>query len=144
MLAVPIIKFKKLWGYQLHEDAFVYTELLGWRIVTDWIELMPSGKLITKKGYAWDGATGAADTDDILIASLFHDAVYQLMDEGHLPISCKKIADDLFRDINKLTDMPWYRVRWTYRAVRIGGRPSTTANKRPLLTLPKPLTIASS
>lgn len=50
--------------------------------------------LITAKaGYAWDGASGAVNTESWIIASLIHDILYQLMREQLLGRSLRKQAD---------------------------------------------------
>ena len=57
---------------------------LGCNIETPYILLNKSGLLVIKKGYAWDGLTLFPDFPKALRASLVHDALIQLCDEGHL------------------------------------------------------------
>ena len=49
--------------------------------------------LTAKKGYSWDGASGAINTESWIIASLIHDMFYQLFREELLKRSLRKQAD---------------------------------------------------
>ena len=86
-------------------------------IDTEFIKLDRMGNLYIKKGYAWDGATGAIDTPSIIHASLPHDAFCQLANMGLLPKSSRKKADKLFRKMCRTDGMWWPRVWWTYLGV---------------------------
>lgn len=49
------------------------------------VKLTSSGCLTVHPGYAWDGPSGPApDTPELMRGSLVHDALYQLLREGHL------------------------------------------------------------
>ena len=64
-------------------------------IFTDYISLGTDGVLMIKRGYAWDGASGPTyDTKSCMRASLVHDALYQLIREGHLSPNHRKDADE--------------------------------------------------
>jgi len=89
------VKYKAGYKYQLVEDEWFFTRIFGHTIKTDYIELHSMGTLIIRKGYAWDGATGAVDTNTILRGSVGHDALYQLIRMGLLSRGHKKEADDL-------------------------------------------------
>jgi hypothetical protein len=97
-----------------------------------------SGGLLTARaGYAWNGADWpAVDTRTIIRGSLIHDALYQLMDEGKLPLNCKERSDRKFVEICRIDGMSKYRAFWVYRAVKIFGRPDTGANKSPVKRAP--------
>lgn len=57
------------------------------------------GWLYINPGYLWDGPSGPAkDTRDAMLASLYHDALYELMRHGKLPQSVKDLADKLLKD----------------------------------------------
>ena len=51
------------------------------------------GTLTLKKGFCFDGASGAFDTDTILRGAAGHDAKYELIRQGLLPMSDRDIAD---------------------------------------------------
>ena len=52
------IKYRKLnnYNYQVWETYTVQTPILEYKIVTPFITLFKNGKLMIKRGYAWDGA----------------------------------------------------------------------------------------
>ena len=88
------------------------------------------------QGYAWDGPSGPTiDTKDSMRASLVHDALYQLIREGHLPQAYRKQADILLREI-AIEDGMWRWRAWGwYWAVRkFGGKHN--AKPRPVHTAP--------
>ena len=86
---------------------------------------IPVKKIVIKKGYAWDGASGPTfDTCASFRASLVHDALYQCMRLGYVTQDSRGGVDRLFRDM--LGDMgPVRRGLW-YWAVRLFGRKSAT------------------
>ena len=91
------MKYRKLkaWKYQLTEPLEVK---LGFmppdNIDTEFIILRIDGRLLLKKGYAWDGASGPCpDTTNIMKGSLTHDALYQLMRLNLLDRKYRKFAD---------------------------------------------------
>ncbi len=56
------------------------------------------GKLLVRARYAWDGPSGPTfDTPTNMRASLFHDALCQLIGEGLLDKKYRKYADELLR-----------------------------------------------
>ena len=76
--------------------------------------------LLVKAHYAWDGPSGPTfDRSENMRASLFHDALCQLIGEGLLDKKYREYADKLFRQ-HCLEDgmKPW--VAWCYyQAVRV-------------------------
>lgn len=95
------IKYRDGYKYQLAEG---YSLQLPWkpekRIDHDFLYIDETGLLVIFPGYAWDGASGpTVDTDSSMRGSLVHDALYQLMREGRIPISCRGMADQLLKDI---------------------------------------------
>ena len=74
-------------------------------------------------GYQWDGASGPTwDTESTYWASAVHDAFYEAISSGQLPMVFRKPADQLLRDM--MRDDGAGRVRsWYYwAAVRLFGR----------------------
>jgi hypothetical protein len=118
----PPLKYKKGYRYWVAEDF----ELdIGARIRpavaggNSFVELSAAGVLITRRGYAWDGASGPAiNTENWRTASLVHDGLYQLIREGVLTMDQRKDADDLMRDILVGKQMWTPRVVWSHLAVR--------------------------
>ena len=63
-----------------------------------YITLLPTGWLTVGECYAWDGPSGPTfDTPTNMRASLFHDALCQLINEGLLDKKYRKYADELLR-----------------------------------------------
>ena len=94
-----------------------------------WVVLNLSGELLIIEGYAWDGASGPGlDTRSIMRGALVHDALYQLMREGGLPMSYRKKADKLLRKMCREDGMMWIRAWWVYWAVRIFGREAASGS----------------
>ena len=121
------IKYKKIksdkYKYQLMDSCMIITKFRPVkRIVTDFIELGTDGFLIIKKKYSWDGPSGISiDTETFMRGSLFHDALYQLIDEGHLTTDNRLMADKLLRRVCRDDGMGWFRAWYVYRAVRLFG-----------------------
>jgi len=91
------MKYRKGYKYQLANDFKVNLNEDHWDehsfgIDTEYISLHGS-KLSIKKGYAWDGATCFPDTKSIIIGSLIHDALYQLIRNSLLEIDSRLYAD---------------------------------------------------
>ncbi|KKK46831.1 hypothetical protein LCGC14_3161330, partial [marine sediment metagenome] len=100
------MKYRSLkhWKYELLVEEFVEVSLhLLEPIITSYIilgkTLTPNGcKLTVNARYAWDGPSGPTfDTPTNMRASLFHDALCQLMAEDLLDRMYRKYADELLR-----------------------------------------------
>jgi hypothetical protein len=91
------MKFRKLkpWKYQLTETLETRIGFLPPdNIDTEFILLRTTGQIITKKYYAWDGASGPCpDVKRVMKASLIHDALYQLMRLNLLDRRYRQAAD---------------------------------------------------
>jgi len=66
-------------------------------VYTDFVE-MGAGEITIADEYAWDGSTGVSDKHSI-IASLVHDALYQLMRLGLVDLKYRIVADRIYRDM---------------------------------------------
>lgn len=97
------MKWKSGYKYQLVEDVqFKIPIQPGMPIQCGpFIHLRADGLLTVKAGYAWDGCSGPTwDDATNMLAGLIHDALYQLMRNGMLPIDVfKPMADQLLYDI---------------------------------------------
>ena len=109
--------------YRLLEDIVIRnTRITNYYVNTTQIKLAYNGDLTIRKGYTWDGATGAIDTIDFMLASLVHDVLYQLMRRALLPINQRKRADNLLITIAQANGMTSLRAVFVYIAVRLFGR----------------------
>jgi len=112
-LRIMKLKYKSGYKYQVVED-FYYFIAMEEDIKTRFIELDIHGTLTIRAGYAFDGASGPTwDSKETMKASLVHDALYQLMREGHLSQDCRKATDALLRDIGIQEGM-WKIRAWTW------------------------------
>jgi len=87
--------------YQLADSMMVFIpELVGLPNITHvpfvWAY---GGWLVILVGYMWDGATGVPNNPDNMRASLFHDALYELMQLGLLDRKYRDVADKLLREL---------------------------------------------
>ena len=92
------MKYRSLknWKYELLERMKVRVTIKE-TVLTDYITLTPF-ELIVGNRYAWDGPSGPTfDTPTNMRASLFHDALCQLIGEGLLDKKYRKYADELLR-----------------------------------------------
>ena len=106
--------------YQLTGDACCLVKI-GKQLDTPFIRIK-SGVLLVKELYAWDGPSGPTiGTPSFMRGSLFHDALYQLIREGHLASSWRKYADQLLREICLEDGMNRFRAWYVYRSVRMFG-----------------------
>ena len=127
-----MIKYKSGYKYQLVETYTIQTEIKPeFDIITEYIVLYRNGTLTMKKGYAWDGPSGPTiDTKSFMRGSLVHDAFYQLMREGHLPIELRDTAD---RELQRMCieDGMWrIRAWWVYRALKAYAKKAAMGSSR--------------
>lgn len=99
-------------------------------IISREISISIDGQLMVASGYQWDGPSGPAfDTPDFMRASLVHDALYQLMREGRLPMHYRNVADEQLWQIARADGMPWWRAAWCFLGVRLFGEQFATPPK---------------
>lgn len=94
----------------------------GYSATHQWARLELDGYLRVKAGYRWDGATGAVDTADFMEASMYHDVLCEMINNGDIPSKKWNDAAATMRDINKEQGMGLLRRMWTWAAVRLYGR----------------------
>lgn len=71
------------------------------------------------KGYAWDGPSGPIiDAKSTMRGSLVHDALYQLMREGHLGVEHRVMADKTLILLCQEDGMSAFRRWYIYLGVR--------------------------
>lgn len=102
---------------------------------TPYIQLDVEGNLFIRRGYAWDGPSDPAiDTKSFMRGSLIHDALYQLMREGHLDETAyRPAADKVLRAVCLEDGMVPLRAWWVYHGVRFGGGPAGSPKNRKLV-----------
>lgn len=135
------VVYKAGYKYQLQEPYQLGLDLRPPAPVrTDWIDFDADGTLTLRKGYAWDGPSGpTVDTPAFMRGSLVHDALYQLMREGHLdPAAFRAPADDLLRALCREDGMSAPRAWWVHLGVRWFADPAADpAQDRPARRAPR-------
>lgn len=141
MSSKPSISFRSGYKYQLVEpyrcSVGIYPRMV---IETKFISLSRSGRLTLKEGYAWDGPSGPAiDTPTFMRGSLVHDALYQLMREGHLDRErTRPWTDRLLYRICREDGMSRIRALIVYLGVILFGEKNTKpSGARPILHAPE-------
>lgn len=134
------IAYRTGYKYQLAEPYVDVVEIrpdheIGNRFVT----LAPDGTLTVRQDYAFDGPSGpTVDTKDFMRGSLVHDAIYQLMREGHLDRNVyREKADSILRRICIEDGMPHWRAEYVYMGVReFGAAAADPSNDNPVIRAP--------
>jgi len=154
--AMKTIHYRTGYKYQLAEEYSLKLEMLqahGARgeepggevgdqratgIKTDFIDLDTDGTLTIKAGYAWDGPSGPTiDTKSFMRGSLVHDALYQLMRNGHLPAACREDADQELHRLCREDGMNRFRAWYVLLGVRKGaGFAASPKAKKKIRTAP--------
>lgn len=134
----PELKYRAGYKYQVHETYIIQTRICPAEfILSRFIRLAQDGMLYVLEGYAWDGPSGPTiDTKNFMVGSLVHDALCQLIREGHLDHD--KWQEPVDKELTRLTkeDGMWaIRRAWVYWGARIGDG-GNAANERPILTAP--------
>lgn len=111
-----------------------------------YVRLRPDGLLIISAGYAWDGASGPIkQTPDVIRGSLCHDALYQCMREGLLPISWRPLADLILREMCVADGMPRWQAEMVHAAVtNFGSVFALPEPPAPVLVAPVPVVYPSA
>lgn len=106
-------------GYRITKTFYFKSGIIPHMPINDEFSSLDKEGLVTiRKGFCWDGATGAFDTKDIMLASCIHDAFCNWYNKKLITTENRKAADRLFQKINKEEGMPKPRRNWTYQAVR--------------------------
>jgi len=137
------IKYHKgSYKYVLAEAYGYHTKIVneGYTLPHCWID--PDGKLMIRAGYAWDGSSRSIDTKSSMIASLIHDALYQLLRETGFGVGNDKhdvrryCADQIYRNLCIRDGMWEWWARRRFNALRVGGGPSAAVKARAVHTAP--------
>lgn len=125
-------------GYRYQTQAFFYFMLSeifrGVDITAPYARLF-GGQLNIMERYAWDGAsfflfTWFGTPKAWLLASLIHDVLYQLMQDGLLDLSYRKHADTLFYHILRAHGVNVVFAYLAYLAVKFCGNYFARHGKR--------------
>ena len=130
-------------GYKYRTDETVVYDISGWGLVPSkeincgLLTLTAYGYLVIHRGYSWDGASGAIDTDTILFPSLVHDALYELLRgglgehvSGKFPADVREACDKIFRSLCLERKMTAFRAGYVYDAVRVAGFPASSKPRK--------------
>ena len=133
------MKYRKGYKYQLARNEHFDVPLFPKDdINTDFIYLGAKGSLIIWKGYAWDGCSGPTIDDKTNVrASLAHDALYQLMRQGHVSLEYRKTVDEVLYLLCLQAGMWKIRAKYYHWAVRKFGAPAADPkNKKKVYEAP--------
>jgi hypothetical protein len=117
------MKYKKIasYKYKLVENASIYFPT-GINIDHEYIK-SGGGRLIIQAGYAWNGSDNPAiDTKNSMMASLFHDALCQLINLEIIDGSYRKRADRIYYDMCLESGMNKFRAWYQYQAIKFYQR----------------------
>lgn len=133
------IRYSEGYKYQLKEG---YSLQLPWkpeqRVDHDFLYVDENGLLVIFPGYAWDGPSGPTiDTPSSMRGSLVHDALYQLMREELIPLSCRGMADDLLYQICLEDGMwHWRAAYWRRGVIDFAEGAALSKNDKKIITAP--------
>jgi hypothetical protein len=138
---MPCLAYHSGYKYQLVETFTLPTPVRPGRAIDlDYLSLELDGTLTIKRGYAWDGPSGPTfDTLNFMRGALVHDALYQLMREGHLDRGIhREPADRLLQSLCIEDGMSKARAWLVYQGVhRFGDPAADPAHDRPVLRAPE-------
>ncbi|TVO75149.1 hypothetical protein [Sedimenticola selenatireducens] len=119
----------KGYKYELAGPAETESGIIGLDLETEYLKLQNDGLFLARKGYCWDGPSGpSVDTKTFMRGSLFHDAGYQLIRMGLLPIDYKSQIDDLLKRICLEDGMSGFRAWYVHQSVSLFGGGSCLPN----------------
>lgn len=123
--ALNSIQYRCGYRYQLASDFTIEIPILPpVDISTRFIRLSRLGVLTIRQDYSWDGPSGpTADTPSTMRAALIHDALYQLIRDGHLGAESRGVADLIFKSVLIEDGVFPPRAEAFYRGVAQFGEP---------------------
>lgn len=105
--------------FSVKETFYIDTIVKGFEVEEYFYYLTKDGRLMINRGYPWDGASGAFDTENIIKASCIHDIFCEMINAEQLPQWVQALADEEFRRIELAEGMGTFRRVYTYLAVRV-------------------------
>ena len=110
----------KDWKYRVIKAFSIQTDIIPEKkIATNFSTLTTKGRLYIRKGFCWDGASGAFDTKNIMRGSCVHDAFCNWFQNGLITKDQRKQADKLLYKIIKEDGMSDIRAKIIYKVVRL-------------------------
>ena len=137
------ISYKEGYKYQLFEEYYTDIPIKPEEDISssgDYVILSKEGKIVIKKGYAWDGPSGPTiDSLNFMRGSLVHDALYQLMREKKLIKAIHRdSADRLLQQMCKEDGMSSIRAWGVYQGVsKFGESAADPKNIKLVIKAPK-------
>jgi len=123
----PQLVYKGNYKYQLQQPYYIQTPLRPERYISNgWVSMDVNGMMMFMPGYAWDGVSGAPDTESGMAGSLMHDGGYQLIREGLLQQWTKEVLDLYMAEIFRRDGMWGAIAELFYYFVHKYGRRYTT------------------
>ena len=128
-MSYPEIKYTDGWDYVLAETVDVKTSIYPEKTIyhKDEFVFWANGTLTIYKNYPWDGATGAFDTRNSMVASLVHDCFCEMMRVGELDYDkYSPLVHELLAKIARYKGMSnWRAAAWEWATKKFrGGHPS--------------------
>ena len=118
------MKYKSGYRYKTDEEYSCVLPFISYdaKQISIWVSFVDD-RLVIANGYAWDGAsTGLPWTPKKWIRpSLVHDAIYQLIREGQLPMERRVDADAVFHQLLLENRVNYIVALFAYAAVRLFG-----------------------
>lgn len=128
---------KKKTKYRLEEEYSAMTGIIGFEAETPLIKLTLIGKLTVRYGYGFDPSGPTIDTKSSLRGSLEHDAFFELMRLGFIPLSEMDYINDRLEYVCKQDGMLDFRAEaWDFMLDRLGKSSADPKNKPEILTAP--------
>ncbi|MDX8386352.1 MAG: DUF1353 domain-containing protein [Gallionella sp.] len=137
------ILYKKGYKYQLFEEYQTDIPIMLDQDIFSrghYVTLSKEGRIVIKKGYAWDGPSGPTiDTLNFMRGSLVHDALYQFIREQKLVKHIHRDqADKLLQKMCKEDGMSSIRAWLVYHGVsKFGGSAADPTNIKVVIKAPK-------
>ena len=140
------MKYQKVQGFRVYEDWSYQTEIATDRIIRTYYIDLVEGLLIMKRGFCYEGS---APGPKWLLKTLgilgkkskrgycAHDAIYDLIRNGHLEPFWKEPADSLMHEIHLKDKMARPAAKIVYKAVvNLADFAIDPANRMKVMTAP--------
>ena len=128
---------KKKTKYRLEEEYSAMTGIIGYEAETPLIKLTLIGKLTVRYGYGFDPSGPTIDTKSSLRGSLEHDAFFELMRLGLIPLSEMDYINDRLENVCKKDGMLDFRAEaWDFMLDMVGKSSADPKNNPEILTAP--------
>lgn len=120
---------KKYYKYTLSSDLYTVNErLCGVEFKNEWVEIRPTGEMIIKAGYSWDGCSPKYKIFGVIVgipdgkynecrrASCIHDIFCQFI--ADIPVN-KETVLGIFGDMLSYSGWKWAKL-YTYAVDKLG------------------------